>query len=86
MASGFGDRVAMALGCHGLSPHCLPAAPALWPDPRGFPVSHSDPAGKGRDRAMRMGSAAHGGPYPTPVGQSGARASQVEEVPSCPKE
>lgn len=35
---------------------------------------------------MRMESVAHGGPYPTPVGQSGTRASQVEEVPSCPKE
>lgn len=44
--SGFGDRVAMALGCHGLSPLCLPAAPALQPDPGGFSGSRSDPAGK----------------------------------------
>lgn len=59
-ASGFGHRVAMALGCHGLS-LCLPAAPALWTDPGGFPGSRSDSAGKGRDRAMRIGNGAHGG-------------------------
>lgn len=61
--SGFGDRVATALGCYGLSPLFLPAAPTLQPDPGGFPGSYSDPAGKGRDRAMRMRNGVHKGSY-----------------------
>lgn len=50
--SGFGDRVAVE--CHGLSPLFLPAAPTLQPVPGGFSGLYSDPAGKGRDRDMRM--------------------------------
>lgn len=57
----FGDRVGIALGCHGLSPLFLPAAPILQPDPVGFPVSNSDPTGKGRNRAMRMKNGVHEG-------------------------
>lgn len=53
----------MALGCHGLSPLVLPAAPTLQLDPGGFPGSNSDPTGKGRDRAMRMKNGIHEGSY-----------------------
>lgn len=61
---GFGDTVAMALGCHGLSPLFLPAAPTLQPDPGSFSGSDSDPTGKGRDRVMRMRNGVHGGAIP----------------------
>lgn len=63
VTSGFGDRVAMVLGSHGLSPLLLPAAPILQPDQGGFLGSYSDPAGKGRDRAMRMRNGVHKGSY-----------------------
>lgn len=65
------------------SPLCLPAPPALQPDPGGFPGSHSDPARTGRDRTVSLGLT--GWAHPFPVGKRGARACHMEEVPSCPQ-